>query len=150
MLDLFLQILEDARITLATGQVLDLSGFYVFFTSNIGSDESMRMENAPFASVERTVLMRVREQLRPELVGRVADILVFSRLDYLTQRSICENMIAAEAARLRALGHEIETGPDVLELLVRKGYHRMLGARPMRGVVERHLQEMACANLLAP
>jgi ATP-dependent Clp protease ATP-binding subunit ClpB len=42
----------------------------------------------------------------------------------------------------------MEVGPDALELLVRAGYHRMLGARPMRGVVERYLQEMVANDLL--
>lgn len=74
VLDLFLQILEDGRITLATGETVDVRPFYVVCTSNIGSEETMRMENAPFASVERTVLMRVRERLRPELVGRVSAV----------------------------------------------------------------------------
>lgn len=148
VLDLFLQILEDARVTLATGDTLDLSGFYIVCTSNIGSSETMRMESAPFASVERTVLMRVREHLRPELVGRVNEIVVFARLDYATQRAICEAMIAAECSRLAALGHRIEICPDTLESLVRAGYHRMLGARPMRGVVERHLQETVAGSLL--
>lgn len=149
VLDLFLQMIEDARITLATGMTLDLRGFYVVITSNIGSTETMRMENAPFASVERTVLMRVRERLRPELVGRVTDIVVFARLDYATQRIICEAMIDAEITRLAALGHRIEVGPAAVEFLVRVGYHRMLGARPMRGAVERHLQEAVVESLLA-
>lgn len=148
VLDLFLQILEDARITLATGEVLDLSGFYIVCTSNIGSSESMRMESAPFASVERTVLMRVREQLRPELVGRVNEIVVFARLDYITQRAICEDMIAAEVVRLHVLGHAIEVGTSVVEFLVRTGYHRTFGARPMRQVVERCLQEAVADDLL--
>lgn len=148
VLDLFLQILEDARITLATGEALDLRNFYVVCTSNIGSAESMRMESVPFASVERTVLMRVREHLRPELVGRVNEIFVYARLGYATQRQICEAMIANELARLRALGHTIEVDPCVVECLIRQGYHRTLGARPMRGVVERHLQDAICENLL--
>jgi ATP-dependent Clp protease ATP-binding subunit ClpB len=148
VLDLFLQILEDSRITLATGEILDLRGFYVVCTSNIGSAESMRMESAPFASVERTVLMRVREQLRPELVGRVNEIVVFARLDYATQRAICEGMIAAELLRLQALGHVVEAGSDVVEFLVRAGYHRMLGARPMRGTVERGIQDAVAQSLL--
>jgi ATP-dependent Clp protease ATP-binding subunit ClpB len=149
VLDLFLQILEDARVTLATGETLDLSGFYVVCTSNLGSSETMRMESAPFASVERTVLMRVREHLRPELVGRVDEIVVFSRLDYATQRVICEAMVAGECARLAALGHRIEPTPSAMEFIVRQGYHRMLGARPMRGTVERHIHEAVTAQLLA-
>lgn len=149
VLDLFLQVLEDARITLATGETLDLRGFYPGFTSNIGSEETMRMENAPFASVERTVMMRVRERLRPELLGRINEVVVYSRLTYAIQREICEGMIEAEIARLRVLGHEVEKDPGVLEFLVREGYHRTLGARPMRGAVERHLQDAVTASLLA-
>ncbi|MBC7819837.1 MAG: ATP-dependent Clp protease ATP-binding subunit [Planctomycetaceae bacterium] len=148
VLDLFLQILEDARITLATGETLDLRRFYITCTSNIGSAESMRMESAPFASVERTVLMRVREHLRPELVGRVNEIVVFARLGYAIQREICESMIAAELDRLRAMSHKIEIDANVVEFLVREGYHRTLGARPMRGAVERHLQEAIAVSLL--
>jgi ATP-dependent Clp protease ATP-binding subunit ClpA len=148
VLDLFLQMLEDARITLATGEVLDLRGFYIVFTSNIGSAEAMRMETAPFASIERTVLARVNQTLRPELVGRVMDKVVFSRLDFATQRVICEQMVAVENARLRGLGYCLEVGPGAIEFLIRLGYHKTLGARPMRGVVERCLQEAIARALL--
>ena len=104
VLDLFLQVLEDAGITLASGERKNLSGFYVVFTSNIGAAEAMRMRSAPFASVQRTVLSRVNQQLRPELVGRVTEKIVFSSLEYATQRAICAQMIEREIARLRALG----------------------------------------------
>jgi ATP-dependent Clp protease ATP-binding subunit ClpA len=149
VLDLFLQVLEDAAITLASGERKNLSGFYVVFTSNIGAAEAMRMRSAPFASVQRTVLSRVNQQLRPELVGRVTEKIVFASLEYATQRAICAQMIEREIARLRALGLEIEIGPDALELLVREGYHRGLGARPMRAAVERYIQERAVSGMLA-
>lgn len=148
VLDLFLQILEDARITLATGETLDLHGFYIVFTSNIGAAEAMRMESAPFTSIERTVLSRVNQALRPELVGRVTDKVVFGRLDFATQRAICESMIAAELARMRTLGYQLEVSSGAVEFLIRLGYHRTLGARPMRGVVERGLQEVVAGSLL--
>jgi ATP-dependent Clp protease ATP-binding subunit ClpA len=147
IINLLLQILEDARITLATGEILDLRNFYVVCTSNIGSEEAMRMESAPFASVERTVLSRVNQTLRPELVGRFTEKLVFRRLDFSTQREICEAMIAGEVRRLRALGYFLEIEKTAVEFLVRRGYHRTLGARPMRGVVEENLQS-AIANAL--
>lgn len=92
--------------------------------------------------------MRVRETLRPELVGRVSEIVVFARLDYATQRAICEGMIKDEVTRLVALGHYIEVNPDVVEFLVRAGYHRTLGARPMRGAVERLLQDAVAMNVI--
>ncbi|MBI2512164.1 MAG: ATP-dependent Clp protease ATP-binding subunit [Opitutae bacterium] len=148
VLDLFLQILEDGRITLATGETLNLSGFYVVFTSNIGSAEVMRMVSAPFATVERTVLMRVGQQLRPELFGRVTEKIVFARLDYRTQREICEQLIVSERDRLGTLGHAITVEPDAIEFLIREGYHKTLGARPMRGAVERYLQDAIATCLL--
>lgn len=149
VVDLFLQVLDDARITLATGETLDLRPFYVVCTSNIGSPETMRMENAPFASVERTVLAQVREELRPELVGRINEILVYARLPYSIQRLICEDLIAAECARLAGLGYRIEIASDAIEFLVRRGYHRMLGARPMRSIVEQSLQDAVSVEVLA-
>lgn len=148
VLDLLLQILEEGRITLATGEVLDLCGFYIVGTSNIGSEETMRMENAPFASVERTALMRVRERFRPELIGRLNEVLVFARLSYETQREICAQMVATEVSRLRLCGHETQVTEGVIELLIRQGYHRMLGARPMRQTVERFLQDLIVDQIL--
>ena len=58
-------------------------------------------------------------------------------------------MIAAETRRLEALGHTVEVGPTALEFLIREGYHKTLGARPMRGVVERFLQEALAGAVLA-
>lgn len=148
VLDLFLQILEEARITLATGETLDLRGFYVVLTSNVGSAEIMHMVSSRFASIERTVLMRAREQWRPEFLGRITEKIVFNRLDYAAQRAICTQQIAREGERLRALGYAAEVDPITFESLVREGYHRTLGARPMRNVVERRLQEAVAITLL--
>ena len=140
VLDLFLQILDDAAITLATGERKNLSGFYVVFTSNIGAAEAMRMQSAPFASIERTVLARVAQQLRPELVGRMTEKIVFNRLPYAVQREICEHMVVVEQTRLRDLGHAVDVTPEDFERLLREGHHKTLGARPMRAAVERHMQ----------
>lgn len=148
VLDLFLQMLEDGRITLATGQTLDLRPFYIVFTSNIGSREVMGMASPPFSSVKRTVLMRASQALRPELYGRITEKVVFARLDYATQRTICEQLIRTECSRLAALGHHITPDPSAIEFLVREGHHKTLGARPMRGAVERYLQDAVASALL--
>ncbi len=148
VLDLFLQILDDASITLATGERRNLSRFYVVFTSNIGSAEVMRMTSAPMATVERTVLNRVGQQLRPELVGRITEKIVFARLQFETQREICELMIAREQARLHRLGFPVEATPEAVEFLIRRGFHKTLGARPMRSTVERYLQDAITRSLL--
>lgn len=149
VLDLFLQMLDDASITFATGERKRLSSFYTVFTSNIGSSEVMRMTSAPMATVERTVLSRVGQQLRPELVGRITEKLVFARLGFDTQREICELMIERERARLRDLGFVLEANGEVVEFLIRRGFHKTLGARPMRSTVERYLQDAIAEGLIS-
>ena len=149
VLDLFLQILDAGRITLANGETKSLSGYYIVFTSNIGSADAMRMESSAFATIERTVLRRVDQALRPELVARINEKLVFNRLPYAIQREICELMIGREVERLNQLGLNLVVGSVTVERLVRDGFHRTLGARPMRNTVDRFLQELAATPILS-
>jgi len=148
VLDLFLQILDAGRITLANGETRNLNNYYIVFTSNIGAGEAMRMENSAFATIERTVLRRVDQVLRPELVARINEKLVFNRLPYAIQREICEQMMQRERERLELLGFDIQIDADTIEKLVREGYHRTLGARPMRNTVDRFLQEHVAVSAM--
>jgi ATP-dependent Clp protease ATP-binding subunit ClpB len=110
----------------------------------------MRMESSAFATIERTVLRRVDQVLRPELVARINEKLVFNRLPYAIQREICELMITRESNRLNNLGHSLVVASETVELLVREGFHRTLGARPMRNAVDRYLQDHVSQVLLTP
>ena len=148
VLDLFLQMLDAGRITLASGETLALASYYIAFTSNIGASEAMRMENSAFATIERTVLRRVNQVLRPELAARINEHLVFNRLSYGVQREICELMISQEIDRLKSRGYELQVGADDVERLVREGFHRTLGARPMRNAVQRFCQETVLKAIL--
>jgi len=71
VLDILLQLLDAARITVATGQTLDFSGFYVWLTSNIGSAELMSLQHSNDATLERHVLSRAQQALRPEIFARI-------------------------------------------------------------------------------
>jgi len=148
VLDLFLQILDAGRITLANGETRNLNNYYIVFTSNIGAGEAMRMESSAFATIERTVLRRVDQVLRPELVASINEKLVFNRLPYAIQREICELMIRREVERLNRLGHNLTVEAATVETLVREGFHRTLGARPMRNTVDRFLQETVARTLV--
>ena len=149
VLDLFLQMLDAGRITLADGKTKSLNNYYIVFTSNVGSADAMRMESSAFATIERTVLRRVDQTLRPELVARINEKFVFDRLAYTIQREICEQMVEREVDRLSAMGYNLVITPSTIELLVREGYHRTLGARPMRNTVDRFFQNLVRAGLLA-
>lgn len=149
VLDIMLQLLDAARITVATGQTLDFSGFYVWLTSNIGSAELMSLQHSNDATLERHVLTRAQQQLRPEIFARVNEKLVFGRLSYEHQLEIAEKFLSREIEFLAARGHKLELDKAVLPFLVRKGFHPKLGARPMRDAVEKLVGDAAAECLLS-
>jgi ATP-dependent Clp protease ATP-binding subunit ClpA len=149
VLDLFIQMLEPGHITLATGEVVSLKDDYIAFTSNIGASEAMRMARSGMASIEQAVLRRVAEALRPEILARVPDKLVFARLTSDVQREIAGLHLANEVARLKSVGFDLEVSREALEFLIREGFHPELGARPLRQTIERQLQDAAVQGLFA-
>jgi ATP-dependent Clp protease ATP-binding subunit ClpA len=148
VLDILLQLLDAARITVATGQTLDFSGFYVWLTSNIGSAELMSLQHSNDTTLERHVLTRAQQTLRPEIFARVNEKLVFHRLSYEHQLEIAEKFLAREIQFLEARGHALELDKTVLPFLVRKGFHPKLGARPMRDAVEKLVGDAVSECLL--
>jgi len=148
VLDILLQLLDAARVTVATGQTLDFSGFYVWLTSNIGSAELMSLQHSSDATLERHVLTRAQQALRPEIFARINEKLVFHRLSYEFQLVIAEKFLTRELAFLAARGHKLELDKTVLPFLVRKGFHPKLGARPMRDAVEKQVGDAVADRLL--
>jgi len=148
VLDLFLQMLDGARVTVATGETLSVSEYYLVFTSNLGAAEAVRMEQLGRAGIERAVLRRVEQHLRPELTARIEEKLVFGRLTPAVQREICGLLVARETARLRSLGHDLVVTREAMEFLLREGFDSQLGARPLRATIERHLQGAVVSSLL--
>jgi ATP-dependent Clp protease ATP-binding subunit ClpB len=149
VLDILLQLLDAARITIATGQTLDFSGFYVWLTSNIGSAELMTLQHSNDATLERHVLSRAQQALRPEIFARITEKLVFNRLSYEHQLEIAEKFLSREIDFFAARGHKLELDKTVLPFLVRKGFHPKLGARPMRDAVEKQVGDALAEHLLA-
>lgn len=144
--DLFLQMLDAARITLSDHRTYDLSGFYIVCTSNIGSQQLLRPTRLPFATLERAVLAELHQVFRPELIGRFSEKIVFKPLSPDIQREIGQLVISEELARLRAQGIELTASEPAIEFLVRHGVHKTLGARPMKGVVQKFIGDaVLCA-----
>jgi ATP-dependent Clp protease ATP-binding subunit ClpB len=148
VLDIMLQLLDAARITVATGQTLDFSGFYVWMTSNIGSAELMSLQHSNDATLERHVLSRAQQSLRPEIFARINEKLVFNRLSYEHQLEIAEKFLSREVEFLTSRGHKLELDKSVLPFLVRKGFHPKLGARPMRDATEKLVGDAVAGALL--
>lgn len=137
--DLFLQMLDAARITLADHRTHDLSGFYVVCTSNIGSQQLMRPTRLPFATLERAVLSELHRHFRPELIGRFDEKVVFKPLSPETQREIAMIVIEEEVERYRLREIELTVSVEAVEFLMRRGINRALGARPMKRTAQKYI-----------
>jgi ATP-dependent Clp protease ATP-binding subunit ClpB len=148
VLDVFLQILDAARVTMADGETLDLRDYYIVFTSNIGAAEIMNLQHSTHATMERHVLIRAQQSMRPELFARITEKLVFNRLTYDTQLAIAKLLLDSEIKFLQSRGHRLLPDKTVLPFLVQRGFHPRLGARPMRDTIERLIGEAVVANLL--
>jgi len=148
ILDIFLQILDAARVTMANGETLDFSGFYIVFTSNIASSEIVGLQHSSFATMERHVLTHAQRSMRPELYARINEKLVFNRLTYDVQLEIARILLDAELEFFRNKGHHLEADPPVLSFLVRHGYSMRLGARPMRDTIERFVGDAVALEVL--
>jgi ATP-dependent Clp protease ATP-binding subunit ClpA len=149
ILDIFLQILDAARVTMANGETLDLSGFYVVFTTNIGGADLLNLQHSTFATMERHVLARAQQAMRPELFARITEKLVFNRLSYDYQLEIAQLLLNNELRFLREKGYDFQADKTVLPFVVRRGFHPKLGARPMRDAVEKLIGDALVERLLS-
>jgi ATP-dependent Clp protease ATP-binding subunit ClpA len=148
VLDVFLQILDAARITTNSGETLDLSPFTVVFTSNIASSDILDLQHSTSATLERHVLTRAQQQMRPELYARINEKLVFHKLTYEVLLQIAQQPLTHELAFLANQGLHVTPTEAVLPFLVRRGFHPRLGARPMRDAVEKATGDAVAQDLL--
>jgi ATP-dependent Clp protease ATP-binding subunit ClpA len=108
----------------------------------------MSLQHSNDATLERHVLTRAQQTLRPEIFARVNEKLVFHRLSYEHQLEIAEKFLAREIEFLKVREHKLELDKKVLPFLVRKGFHPKLGARPMRDAVEKLVGDAVAERLL--
>jgi ATP-dependent Clp protease ATP-binding subunit ClpA len=148
ILDVFLQILDAARVTMASGDTLDFSKHYIVLTSNLGAAEILHIQHSTQATMERHVLTRAQQSLRPEIFARITEKLVFNRLSYDDQLEIARLLLANELKFLRQKGVALTPTEAVLPFLVRRGFHPRLGARPVRDAVEKLLGDAVAEFLL--
>jgi ATP-dependent Clp protease ATP-binding subunit ClpA len=147
--DLFLQMLDAARITLGDHRAYDLSGFYVVCTSNIGSRQLLRPTRLPFTTLERAVISELHGFFRPELIGRFDERIVFKPLSPETQREIARLAMTEELDRFRDRGFDLMVSDEAFEFLVRRGIHKALGARPMKKTVQKFIGDAVCEAMKA-
>jgi ATP-dependent Clp protease ATP-binding subunit ClpB len=147
VLHLFLQILDDGRATDGQGRTVHFTNTMIIMTSNIGS-EIMLTEPDP-ALQEKQVLHLLRETLRPEFLNRIDEIILFSHLEKEQLHQILKQHVERLNAILQARGLQINLSPEVSLWILEKGYHRDYGARPLKRVFQKEIQDPLALHLLA-
>jgi ATP-dependent Clp protease ATP-binding subunit ClpA len=151
LIDLFLSLIEEGRLTTLGGDRVSLAGFYLVLTSNLGSGDLAKMENAPFTTLERVALAVASQTLRPELFARITERVVFRPLGLEVQKSIIEGLIAQKLLILSDHFKKrlsVDRGP-VTAFLLRAGYNRDQGARLLRQEVDRQFNNASLAWTLS-
>jgi ATP-dependent Clp protease ATP-binding subunit ClpA len=141
LVDVFLSLLEEGILTTPAGDRVHVGQFYLVMTSNLGSGDLAKMENAPYSTMERVALDVASQSLRPELFARIAERIVFRPLDLETQKIILAALIKKKLSVLsQFFGRPltIDSGP-VMAFLLRVGYNKAQGARMLRQEVDRQL-----------
>ena len=152
--NLLLQVLDDGRLTDGQGRTVDFRNTVIVMTSNLGSEFLASRSGAlgfvagtdasGFSSqddVRNRVMGKVREAMRPEFLNRIDEIVLFQKLGASELSQIVRLMLGATATRLAAREVEFEVTDAAVALLAELGYEPEYGARPLRRVIQREIDD---------
>lgn len=153
-----LQVIEDGRLTDAKGRAVDFRNTVIIMTSNVGAQLIKREGRLGFKTEERSednyeamkerVTEELRRTFRPEFLNRVDEIIVFHSLNEEHLKEIVGLMLDTVSKRIVEFGLYLEFTDAAKELLVKKGYDQMYGARPLRRVIQRMVEDRISEEML--
>ncbi|MBV8444500.1 MAG: AAA family ATPase, partial [Candidatus Dormibacteraeota bacterium] len=150
--NVLLQLLEDGRLTDGQGRTVDFRNCVVIMTSNLGSQTiaSLPDNAAPqqWEQVRDAVLAELRRHFRPEFLNRVDDVILFARLDRAQLRDIVRIQLRGLDDRLAARSLTLHVSGAAVDLLADEGYDPVYGARPLKRVIQRRLQDPIAMAIL--
>jgi len=148
--NVLLQVLDEGRLTDGQGRTVDFRNTLIVMTSNIGAEFLVALgENEDVDKVRDQVMSLVRANFRPEFLNRVDEIILFHRL----KRDQMGTIVDIQVGRLQKLLDErkmlIELSPEARNFLAEKGYDPAYGARPLKRVIQKELQDPLAGRLLS-
>ncbi|MGX1499931.1 ATP-dependent chaperone ClpB [Roseibium aggregatum] len=148
--NVLLQVLDDGRLTDGQGRTVDFRNTLIIMTSNLGAEYLVNQaEGQDTDAVRDEVMSAVRGHFRPEFLNRLDEIVLFHRL----QRSQMADIVKIQLERLRALLSDrkitLKLDDGALGWLAQKGYDPAYGARPLKRVIQKEVQDPLAEKLLA-
>lgn len=144
--NILLQVLEDGRLTDNKGRVVDFKNTIIIMTSNIGSEilqHAINEHGNDFSSewnkAKASVLEILKKTIRPELLNRIDEIVVFKPLQKAEVREIVKLQLSRLQKRLKEKNVELQCTEESMDYLAEKGYQPDLGARPIKRAIQRYV-----------
>ncbi len=148
--NLLLQVLDDGSLTDAQGRRVDFRNTVIIMTSNIGSTahRTVGFSGDETARSREAVLGALREVFRPEFLNRIDETVLFAPLGQDDLRRIASLLLEEIASRVRGMGITLHFEPSVADLLVAEGTDSQKGARPLRRVAMRLVEDALATDML--
>jgi ATP-dependent Clp protease ATP-binding subunit ClpB len=147
--NVLLQVLDDGRLTDGQGRTVDFKNTLIILTSNLGSAHLAALKDGePTETVREQVMEEVRRAFRPEFLNRLDEILLFSRLSRANMTEIVEVQLKKLLKLLADRKIELKFDKKALQWLANRGYDPVYGARPLKRVIQRSLQNPLATMLL--
>lgn len=153
-----LQILEDGRLTDSQGRSVDFKNTVIIMTTNLGTRDINRGVLTGFQAhgelatdyerMKGKVSEELKRQFRPEFLNRVDEVIVFPPLEREQIREIVTLLIARLEERMKDQGMALELTQAAQDLLAERGYDPVLGARPLRRVIQRDIEDQLSERIL--
>ncbi|QOZ28874.1 ATP-dependent chaperone ClpB [Bradyrhizobium sp. CCBAU 51753] len=148
--NVLLQVLDDGRLTDGQGRTVDFRNTLIIMTSNLGSDFLVNQpEGEDTAAVRDQVMGVVRAHFRPEFLNRIDEIILFHRLQKSEMGRIVEIQFARLTRLLEDRKIELELDAKARDWLAEKGWDPAYGARPLKRVIQRSVQDPLAEMILA-
>jgi ATP-dependent Clp protease ATP-binding subunit ClpB len=145
--NVLLQILDDGRLTDGKGRTVDFKNTVIILTSNVGSQ--WISEAADLDSAMTQVMEALRATFRPEFLNRIDDVIVFRRLTPELLRGIVELQLQLLHKLLAERELKLEVTPAAVDQLAREGYDAVYGARPLKRLIQKKIQDRLALMLLS-
>ena len=148
--NILLQVLDDGRLTDGQGRTVDFRNTMIIMTSNLGAEYLTQLKEGDDSEVVREQVMEVvRSHFRPEFLNRIDEIILFHRLKREEMGAIVDIQLERLVALLAERKITLELDDDARTWLANKGYDPVYGARPLKRVIQKYVQDPLAEQILS-
>lgn len=150
--NIFLQILDDGRVTDSQGRLVDFKNTIIILTSNIGSEailDSISNHQEITEEAKEMVDLALKNHFRPEFLNRLDEIIYFNALSKTEVYGIVKLLLSDLRKRLQQKGMDLKITKEAIEFIIDKGYDINFGARPLKRTIQTEIETMVAKEMVA-